>query len=294
MTSADTNRLARTPRPWNAAFAARSPMYAPLSAWAKSFECYARWPSLEDYQRVLQRPAPVLTTMGRPLRIVPQGGKPDRFEARYAPRIYLTGELQTRRENWHDFFQFFTWRLFPTTKATINALHYSAARQRLSGAALPGCRSPLENMLSLFDEGGAVVYSPDVNLLQLIREFHWKELFWQRRAELADKLGVVVFGHALYEKGLAPYIGMTANCILLQVDAAFMRAGREAQVGALDERLAQLFAAGVALQAPKDLSPLPILGLPGWDAGNTRETYYENLAYFRAGHERGAVHSLPA
>ncbi len=294
MTSVGAIMPARALRPWDTAFAACSPMYAPLSTWAKRFESYPQWPSLEDYQRVLQQPATVLTATGQPLRIVPQDGKPNCFEAHYAPRIYLTGELQTRRENWHDFFQFLTWRLFPATKAAINALHYPAARQRLSGAAMSGRRAPLENMLSLFDEGGAVVYSSDAGLLQSIREFRWKELFWRRRAELADKLGVVVFGHALYEKGLAPYIGMTANCILLQVDAAFMRAGREAQVGALDERLAQLFAAGVALQAPKDLSPLPILGLPGWDAGNTRETYYENFAYFRAGHERGAVHSLSA
>jgi len=50
---------------------------------------------------------------------------------------------------------------------SVAARHIPHARQRLSGTSDKGRPSPLENMLSLFDEGGAVVLSSDPAVLQL-------------------------------------------------------------------------------------------------------------------------------
>ena len=269
---------------WEPEFASSSPMYAPLRHLAKHFAKFSQWPGLQDYQALLDaRSEPVLTHAGMPLRIVGQDGKPGSFEEHYAPRIYNTGELQTRCENWHDFFQFLTWLMFPETKAVINSLHLPSARQRIETTQALGRRTPIENMLSLFDEGGVVIVSSDESLLQLIREFRWKELFWQRRGELERKLTCVTFGHAMYEKGLAPYLGMTANAVLIETDAGFFEQQSTAQLKGLDKQLAAIFRVGDVLTKPKDLQPFPILGMPGWDQANSTEAYYDNTHYFRLG-----------
>ena len=259
-------------------------MYEPLRSLIESFADFAEWPGVDDLQRVLEEwPEPIMTLGGQALKIVRQDERPHTFAETYAPRIYLTGELQTRLGNWHDFFQYLTWFIFPRSKAVINSIHIPRAKERIDGSGDPGRRSPIENMLSLFDEGGAVVVSSDESLLQLIRDFSWKELFWERRAELADKLQCITFGHAMYEKGLMPYVGMTANSILLPVDDAFFELGLSKQLQRVDESLAEIFAQGEQYTKPKDLQPFPILGMPRWTPDNEAESYYDNVRYFRPG-----------
>lgn len=270
--------------PWNPEFNSNSAIFSPLANLAVLFSHFGQWPALNDYQKILDGlTQPILTHHGKALKIAEQGPKTTEFEQCYAPRIYLTGEIQTRLNNWHDFFQFLTWLIFPVTKAAINAIHYRVAGQRFAKATDLGRRDPVENMLSLFDEGGAVVVSSDPELLQLIRDFRWKELFWQRREELENKLDCVVFGHALYEKSLLPYIGMTANCILLLADEAYFTRPMPERLQWIDGQLRDQIENNPALCSPKALAPLPILGMPGWDPANGAETYYDNVRYFRPG-----------
>jgi hypothetical protein len=270
--------------PWSPEFDADKPLFEPLRPLFKSFRHFAQWPGLESYQQLLDgADEPIRTQHGAALKIVAQEGKPDHFEQHYAPRIYLSGEIQTRTKNWHDFFQLLTWFIFPRTKAVINAIHIPRAKQRIEGDGDVGRRSPIENMLSLFDEGGVVITSSDESLLQLIRDFKWKELFWQRRNELAEKFECLTFGHAMYEKALAPYIGMTANAILLEVDESYFDKPMAERLAHIDEQLAALFAGGEQYTQPRDLNPFPILGMPGWDADNSDEGYYDNTSYFRPG-----------
>ena len=273
---------------WNANFVSFSPIFQPLRLWAEKFAPFKDgWPQLKNYQEILDTLVePIKTLSGQDLKIVQQDGKPGHFNEHYAPRIYLTGEIQTRTENWHDFFQFLTWFMFPKTKAVINSIHVPAAQSRIDAEIDLGRRSPIENMLSLFDEGGAVILCSDDSMLQLIRDFKWKELFWQRRNELSEKLKLVTFGHALYEKGLSPYIGMTANCILLHVNEDLLQKTTQQQLDYIDTSLSQLFSEGKPYKKPKDLSPFPLLGLPGWDDGNKVESYYDNERYFRSGRSK--------
>lgn len=277
-----------TKQKWDANFVSFSPIFAPLRYLADKFTIYKNgWPKLEDYQNILaELPEPILTQSGQTLKIVQQDGKPGHFHDHYAPRIYLSGEIQTRTENWHDFFQYLTWFMFPKTKAVINATHVPAAQLRIEKNTDLGKRSPIENMLSLFDEGGAVILCSDPSMLQLIRDFKWKELFWQRRNELESKLKLVTFGHALYEKGLSPYVGMTANCILLDVEEAVLQLSNKQQLEYIDIEIADLFNDNEIYKKPKDLSPFPLLGLPGWDNDNINEAYFDNTSYFRPGRSR--------
>ena len=275
---------------WDADFVSFSPIFEPLKLWANNFSQFKDgWPGLNDYQAILSAlPEPILTQSGKALKIVQQDGKPGHFSEHYAPRIYLSGEIQTRTENWHDFFQFLTWFMFPKTKAIINAIHIPAAQVRIANNTDLGRRSPIENMLSLFDEGGAVILCSDDSMLQLIRDFKWKELFWQRRDELQSKLKLVTFGHALYEKGLSPYVGMTANCILLSAGENILQQTNQQQLDFIDSELAALLSKGEPYKKPKDLSPFPLLGLPGWDKNNEMESYYDNTDYFRSGRNKKA------
>jgi len=283
-TNTRTNELV----PWHSNFFEALPMYQPVRTLAASFSCFQQWPELDDYRRLLSEHPPIKTLNGQVLSIVEQAAKPVHFSEHYAPRIYYSGELQTRSNNWHDFFQFLSWIIFPRTKAMINSIHIPLARERIEQDEpgqneSKGRRTPLENMLSLFDEGGVVILSSDELLLDHIRNFEWKQLFWQRRHELEKKLRCLTFGHAMYEKGLQPYIGMTANAILLNVDQSIIEQELNAQLSWLDESLAEIFHEGSQYTAPKDLSPFPILGMPGWLAENSREAFYDKQSYFRPG-----------
>lgn len=276
---------------WNPQFIFRSPIFEPLMPFAQRLAVFDDgWPGLDDYQTLLtEHPEPILTHHGVPLKIAAQGSRPLCLEEQYASRIYLTGEIQTRVSNWHDFFQLLTWLIFPKTKAAINAIHHHAAKERFAGVTDGGRRSPSENMLSLFDEGGAIVVSTDASLLQMIRGFDWKNLFWRHRKALVSKMNCIVFGHALYEKALTPYVGMTANSVLLLVDATFFSKTLLEQIKWIDEQLSIVFLNDQDYRTPQALSPFPILGMPGWDPCNEHEGYYDNAAYFRSGRTKNKI-----
>lgn len=240
----------------------------------------ATWPDLEDCQRILDAAAaaPILCGSGLPLRVTAQGGAPHHFGEQYEPRIYLAGELQTRTRNWHDLFNLLAWATFPLAKAAINARHVQAAQGRPRDM-----RGPIRDMLTLFDECGVVVASADAQLEQLLQDFRWRDLFWLRRTDVRERMRFYLFGHALCEKALRPYVGMTGKGIVLKVESAFFEQEPGEQLSGLDQKLAALFRNPAARLHPRRLQPIPVLGVPGWAPENERETYYANSRYFRPG-----------
>jgi hypothetical protein len=99
---------------------------------------------------------------------------------------------------------------------------------------------------------------------------------------------VFVFGHAVLEKALAPYMGMTAHAIVLHVDRELLDAPPARQREAVDALTAAHVADPARLRSPRELAPLPVLGVPGWWADNEREAFYDDAAYFRPGRTRTA------
>lgn len=266
---------------WNPGFLQRHPAFWPLVPSARSFvRACAQWPGLADFQEFLDQAGTVRSANGQPLKFVPQGAKPRRFEDGYEPRIYLRGEIQTRLHNWHDFFQVMIWRLFPETKVLLNQLHYEAIKQRLDRDPSQTRRSTRENMLTQFDECGAIILASDPELLTLIKDFQWKSLFWQRRRDLDKNLKCIVFGHAVYEKLLQPYIGLTVHSVLIPVPQDILEQATATLVGETDKLVTGIFSDTQNLNSPRDLFPFPLLGLPGW-ADNDKEAFYDNTRYFR-------------
>ena len=99
-------------------------------------------------------------------------------------------------------------------------------------------------------------------------------------------MGFYLLGHGLYEKALQPYVGMTGQGLLIKVEQAFFSWPLARQLAHLDSLLADYLAAPEHCRSTRDLSPLPLLGVPGWTADNDNPTYYDNTDYFRPGRRR--------
>jgi hypothetical protein len=199
------------------------------------------------------------TESGKPVRFVPPGAK----DAYYEVKVHRTGEVETRPDSLHDFFNALAWLAFPRAKARLNALH--AAEIPREG----GRRGRLRDLLTIFDEGGAIVLCEQPDLLSLLRNMRWKELFWESRQRVRQEMRILVFGHAVLEQALRPWPGITCKALLVlngeEPDAAI-----HAWLGALPPRA-----------SPRDLAPLPIFGFPGWFPAGERADFYEDTRFFR-------------
>ena len=212
--------------------------------------------SLESLNE-LARSRHLRTESGIPVRFVPPGVK----DAYYELKVYRSGEVETRPDNLHDFFNALAWLAFPRAKARLNALH--AAEIPREG----GRRGRLRDLLTIFDEGGALVLCDQPELLSLLRTMQWKVLFWRNRERVREAMRVVVFGHAVMEQALKPWPGITCKAIVVPA-AAQPDAAVHAWLGALQPGA-----------SPRDLAPLPVFGLPGWFAQD--EAFYDDARYFR-------------
>lgn len=196
------------------------------------------------------------TESGKAIRFV----EPRPSNPYYEVHLFESGEINTRPESRHDLFNALCWLAFPKTKARINALHARAIPRE------GGKRGRLRDMLTLLDEGGALVRCADESLRQLVRNFSWKELFWSRRVDVLNGLHVLVLGHATLEMALDPWPGITCKAIFLPAD-------RDADASAADW-LAEP-------RTPEALSALPVFGYPGWHRGNDDPSFYDDGRYFR-------------
>lgn len=270
--------------PWEPEKLYQSQLFDPIVPMLEELLSQEQWPSVEEMDDAFFGIENRFSSLADAIiKLVPQDEKAGSFEQHYAPRIFLKGEIQTREQNWHDFFQAATWACFPKTKVSINALHYPAAKNRHEQQLAKGSRTPLENALSQFDECGVIVYSTNEELLNNVRQFDWVELFWNQRQTLKDNFACITYGHAIYEKAINPYVGLTAKAILLPVEPGIFQLPLQQRLTELDQRVATLFNEPVQIKSPKDLCPFPILGMPGYFPGNETEAFYLNQQYFRPG-----------
>jgi hypothetical protein len=196
---------------------------------------------------------------GKPIRFVP----PAASDPYYEVHLYETGQVQTRPDSKHDLFNALCWLAFPKTKARINAMH--AAEIPKEG----GRRGRLRDMLTIFDEGGAIV-AGSADIEALVRAARWRELFVERHRDFR----IVVLGHAVLEQALAPHPGITCKVV-------FADPGRN-----LDAQAAQAL---LGIPTPRELPPLPVFGYPGWLPGSGRAEFYADTRYFRPAPGHAAV-----
>jgi len=157
------------------------------------------------------------------------------------------------------------WLRFPRFKSALNAAHGLA----IAGEAGP-VRGRRRDALTVLDESGVWVISRDPALPALLAAHAWQALFRDARARVDIDMRFVVVGHALLEKALAPYPTMTGKCLALIAESLDPDTAEERSVMAL---------AGIG--SPRQLAPLPIQGIPGWDPANADTAYYANQEVFR-------------
>jgi hypothetical protein len=127
------------------------------------------------------------------------------------------------------------------------------------------------------------VASTRADFLELLRGFRWRALFADQRQAVRQAMDFTIFGHALYERALSMHYGATGKGILLEVDENYFSLGWEAKLAFLDARLEALIGDPALEPDTRFLQPVPIKGIPGWDAANEDPAYYDDVAQFRPG-----------
>lgn len=230
------------------------PIYDPLRPWlARLGE-----PTLARLNALAEE-AGLRTESGRPVRFV----APRAADPYYEVHVFQTGAVSTRPHSRHDLFNALAWLAFPRTKARLNALH---------AAHIPrehGRRGRKRDLLTLLDEGGVIVECAEQELLALLRGFRWKELFWDNRARLLRGMRLTVLGHAVLEKALDPWPGVTCKALVVPPG------------GDVDEQAAQWLAGLPEDATARGLAVMPVFGYPGWLPGSEAPDFYDDTRYFR-------------
>lgn len=297
--------LSEVPRPrqvlppsaWDRDALVAAPAFASVAPWLVRLPS-DRFPAIDDLNALLgDGPEAPRSGAGERIRFVDAatvaGDVPDvpaALATNYEMRIARTGVVPTRAGNWHDLLNALVWLAFPRTKAVLNGLHAAVLRASPEDATR---RGPVRDALTLFDEGGALVACADASLDRLLRDHAWRPLFVERRNALQAGLRAFVFGHAVLEKLVRPYRGISARALVVPMSAGV---SGDALHAALDAAAATFFAhPGVPARADAArwkaaFTPLPLLGLPGWDPANADPSYYDDAAHFRP---RSAAREAP-
>jgi len=187
---------------------------------------------------------------GIPITFVPQPPRRRRKSAAgsdlpgYEARIFTAGEVQTRSANLHDYFNALVWFTYPAAKAALNFRHH-LQKSRSDDEALVawknGRRTPCQDALSLFDEGGILVISPPGS---------------------TGPDTYKIFGHALLELIAArPQDHMEkVGGLGLRIE---LKDGARATDAEIDQRLAALISSPGTLENPSEYPTIPLrLALP--------------------------------
>jgi len=188
----------------------------------------------------------------------------------YEKHIYETGEVSTRENSWHDLFNALAWCRLPMLKAAMNARHYEEIDQERGGR-----RGKLRDALTLLDESGVIVAGSNTDVLQALVSRDWTSAFVTHRAAWRSELQVLICGHALLEKFLNPYKSMTAHALILHTT-------HQVSLEQLDRQLGAALGDRRFFDSPAGLSPLPLMGIPGWwPVGEQRDDFYADRDVFR-------------
>jgi hypothetical protein len=168
------------------------------------------------------------------------------------------------RPGLHDFFNGLCWHAFPRAKAAMNALQAA----EIARAGIAGRRGLVRDAITVFDENGALLHAPSA-LWEALLAREWRRLFVELRP-LWAQARLVVFGHALLEKLVAPRKDLTAHVWCMDAPPGMVELDGWLAAQITGERL-----------AAKPFTPLPVLGVPGWWAQNAAHPFYDDPLVFR-------------
>lgn len=203
-----------------------------------------------------------------PVRFVPQTELP--AGRAYEQYIFESGCVPTR-EGLHDFFNGLCWLHFPRTKQRLNQLQAA----EIAAAGIQPVRGAVRDALTLFDENAAFLTAPDA-LWQALLAKDWQRLFIELRP-LWSQARLLLFGHALLEKLVAPRKAITAHVYRVQAATD--------SIADIDAWVTRDLAADKL--AAKPFAHLPVLGVPRWWPANEDPAFYADAQVFRPVPARG-------
>jgi hypothetical protein len=197
-----------------------------------------------------------------PKVFVPQSDLPAGMA--YEQFIFESGQVPTR-DGLHDFFNGLCWLRFPETKLRLNALQ----ADQIARTGIQPVRGPARDALTVFDENAAFLQAPDA-LWDALLAKDWQTVFVTQRALWADAQ-LILFGHALLEKLVAPRKAITAHVYRGRISSR--------ELADVDAWMAADLSAEKL--ATKPFAHLPVLGVPGWWPANEAPEFYADASVFR-------------
>ena len=220
------------------------------------------------------------------LQFVSQNALPD-GEA-YEHFIGTTGNIPTR-DNLHDLFNGSIWLTFPKTKAMLNHYHM----QEIAKQGISERRGRVRDTITVFDENGAILVTCRPEIGHALNDFDWQASLVTPRGKWDNPVqpdsraqaAVYIFGHALLEQLLHPRKPLCAHSIVIHVTQRFFTLPLADRVRFLDDKVADYMASLLSKDevTPRQLSPLPILGVPHFWAENVEPSFYDDSYVFRSG-----------
>lgn len=246
--------------------------------------------AMERQAAALEQPLPQTKPAGdnkpQTLQFVSQNALPD-GEA-YEHFIGTSGHIPTR-DNLHDLFNGSIWLTFPQTKAMLNYYHMlEIAKQGVSER-----RGRVRDTITVFDENGAVLVTSDVSIGEALVSFDWQASLVKPRAKwdnparpnTSSQAAVYIFGHALLEQLIQPRKPLCAHSIVIHVSQEFFILSLAERMSYLDDKVAKYMDTLLSNDdvKPRQLAPLPILGVPHFWAENAATAFYDDSYVFRSG-----------
>jgi DUF3025 family protein len=224
-------------------FLARSQLLGELEAFARAFIDRAGWPTLDEYTELVDAERRTRAPELEPVRFATAAPPKRRGRARaaldlaqlYDGRIALARQVPCLDASYHDLFNALVWAAFPRSKRALHARQFQALQRRWrpGETRLPNRRTPEQDALTIFDEGGAVLLTGP-----------------PRAAVGTDEAParVVLFGHAIMEHVCFLSSPVRAAVLTLPVSGDGV-SGREL-FEAVDRALASRLADETELLAP--------------------------------------------
>lgn len=171
----------------------------------------------------------------------------------YEGQIMERGQVPTRRDDWHDFFNALAFVRFPRAKRALHARQYRLLAARLAPGTrkLPGARTREQDALSLFDEGGIALAVEPEALAQGPEA--WSDWLASGAAR------AVPFGHALFEHLVA---GLHTLGTLHVVPLAHRGLDPSALCAELDAALGEALADPAQFTEPSEARGVALKDLP--------------------------------
>lgn len=250
-------------------------LFEPIAAYLERFVT-PTLPDADGLNAVLDKAAPgAVTASGRAVRFAHVAPSAEGYEA----FIHDTGQIPTRRDDWHDFFNALSWCAWPRSKAALNAAHMREISIRRK-AGLAG-RGRARDALTQFDECGLLVVTSDEALPSRLRMHEWETVFVAQRTGLVRTTRFLVFGHGAWDQLRAPFVGLCAKTLHYVVPPDWFSQPPAVQQADADCWLATRIADPDVLPDPRALAPLPLLGIPGVTPDSESPAYYRDTRQFR-------------